>query len=266
MTAVADGFGLSRIGQIAMTVGDLPRAVAFYRDVLGMRFLFEAPPAMAFFDCGGVRLMLSLPEEDGHAAGQRFASIIYYAVDDIQAAAAALERARRGVRGGRRTSSRGCRTPICGWRSSAIPDGNLLAIMSEVRESAEVPGFGDEVLRGRSCRARFCVDAAEAGLLVEAARRVELALRPQRQPAVAGLRARSGCTRRPAAGRCRGRAPPARRAAAAASRRSSTSGRGTPSRRSRRGARRSSSARAPGRSDRGSRRRCARPAPRTRAL
>ena len=62
MTAVADGFGLSRIGQIAMTVADLPRAVAFYRDVLGMTFLFEAPPAMAFFDCGGVRLMMSLPE------------------------------------------------------------------------------------------------------------------------------------------------------------------------------------------------------------
>lgn len=52
MTAVSGGFGVSRIGQIAMTVGDLPRAVAFYRDVLGLRFLFEAPPAMAFFDCG----------------------------------------------------------------------------------------------------------------------------------------------------------------------------------------------------------------------
>ena len=90
MTAVADGFGLSRIGQIAMTVHDLPRAVAFYRDVLGMRFLFEAPPAMAFFDCGGVRLMLSLPEETGSHAGQQFGAILYYAVDDIHQAAAAL--------------------------------------------------------------------------------------------------------------------------------------------------------------------------------
>ena len=44
MAAVTGGFSVSRIGQIAMTVGDLPRAVAFYRDVLGMRFLFEAPP------------------------------------------------------------------------------------------------------------------------------------------------------------------------------------------------------------------------------
>src|SRR5215212_7821207 len=90
MTAADHGFGVARIGQIAMTVGDLPRAVAFYRDVLGMRFLFEAPPAMAFFDCGGVRLMLSLPEQTGSHAGHRFGAILYYAVDDIQQAAAAL--------------------------------------------------------------------------------------------------------------------------------------------------------------------------------
>ena len=90
MTEVTDGIGVSRIGQIAITVEDLPRAIAFYRDVLGLRFLFEAPPAMAFFDCGGVRLMLSLPEETGSHAGQRFGAILYYAVDDIQQAAAAL--------------------------------------------------------------------------------------------------------------------------------------------------------------------------------
>ena len=104
-----------------MTVGDLPRAVAFYRDVLGMRFLFEAPPAMAFFDCGGVRLMLSLPETDGRdGRASSSASILYYAVDDIQAAA---RRSRRAASrsSSRRTSSRGCRTPTCGWRSSAIP-------------------------------------------------------------------------------------------------------------------------------------------------
>jgi catechol 2,3-dioxygenase-like lactoylglutathione lyase family enzyme len=92
MTAVADQFGLSTIGQIAVNVHDLPRAVAFYRDTLGMRLLFEAPPKMAFFDCGGVRLMLSLPET---AEYDHPASIIYYKVDDIQQAAAVLEA--RGV-------------------------------------------------------------------------------------------------------------------------------------------------------------------------
>ena len=90
MTTVAENFGLARIGQIAMTVRDLPQAVAFYRDLLGMKFLFEAPPALAFFDCGGVRLMLSLPEQEGSVAGQQFSSVLYYTVDDIQQAAAVL--------------------------------------------------------------------------------------------------------------------------------------------------------------------------------
>lgn len=80
---------LDRIGQIAVIVHDLERAVAFYRDVLGMRFLFQVP-RMAFFDCGGVRLMLGLPDrpEFDHPA-----SILYYQVDDIHAAHDALAEA-----------------------------------------------------------------------------------------------------------------------------------------------------------------------------
>ena len=73
-------FGLSSIGQVSVTVQDLDRAVSFYRDLLGMRFLFQVPN-MAFFDCAGVRLMLTLPEagsDDVHT------SILYYKVDDIQ--------------------------------------------------------------------------------------------------------------------------------------------------------------------------------------
>ena len=131
MTAVAEGFGLPRIGQIAMTVHDLPRAVAFYRDVLGMRFLFEAPPAMAFFDCGGVRLMLSLPERDGAAAGQQYASVVYYTVDDIQAAARVLEA--RGVvfEAAPHVVARLPQADL--WMAFLRdPDRNLLAVMSEV--------------------------------------------------------------------------------------------------------------------------------------
>jgi len=52
----------ARIGQIAITVSDLDRAVAWYADVLGLPLLFRAPPGLAFFECGGVRLMLSRPE------------------------------------------------------------------------------------------------------------------------------------------------------------------------------------------------------------
>jgi methylmalonyl-CoA/ethylmalonyl-CoA epimerase len=130
MTEVTDGIGVSRIGQIAMTVGDLPRAIAFYRDVLGLRFLFEAPPAMAFFDCGGVRLMLSLPEETGRHAGERFGAILYYAVDDIQQAAAALTA--RGVVF-EQPPHIVARLPHADLWMAFLrdPDGQMLAIMRE---------------------------------------------------------------------------------------------------------------------------------------
>ena len=64
-TPIPIGPSLSRIGQIFVNVHDLDRAIAFYRDVLGMKFLFEAPPNMAFFDCGGIRLMLGVPDRPG---------------------------------------------------------------------------------------------------------------------------------------------------------------------------------------------------------
>ena len=85
-------FELTQIGQIAIIVRDLQRAVAFYRDTLGMRFLFQAPGGLAFFDVGGVRLMLGIAEkpEFSHPA-----SILYYKVEDIGAAYETL--ASRGV-------------------------------------------------------------------------------------------------------------------------------------------------------------------------
>jgi methylmalonyl-CoA/ethylmalonyl-CoA epimerase len=76
-------FELTQIGQIAINVRDLQRAVAFYRDTLAMRFLFQAPGGLAFFDCGGVRLMLGVPEKPEF---DHFASILYYKVPDISAA------------------------------------------------------------------------------------------------------------------------------------------------------------------------------------
>jgi len=78
---------LKSIGQIAIRVRDLDRAVATYRDRLGMTFLFQAPPGLAFFECGGIRLMLTLPEagEFDHAS-----SLLYFTVEDIQAAHMAL--------------------------------------------------------------------------------------------------------------------------------------------------------------------------------
>ena len=71
-----------------MVVKDVPRAVAFYRDTLGMRFLFQAPPALAFFDCGGIRLMLTVPEEKEF---DHPGSILYFKVDDLDAVYADLK-------------------------------------------------------------------------------------------------------------------------------------------------------------------------------
>ena len=121
----------SRIRQIAVVCKDVARATAFYRDTLGLPFLFAAGPSLAFFDCGGVRLMLSLPEEKGDAAGQRFASIIYYAVPDIQEAAAVL--VGRGVQF-EAAPHVVARLPHADLWMGFLrdPAGNMLAIMSEV--------------------------------------------------------------------------------------------------------------------------------------
>ena len=83
MTHTTTDFALAQIGQIAIPVRDVARATAFYRDTLGMRFLFDVPGRLAFFDCGGVRLMLGLPEGP---ESDRLASVIYYKVGDIAAA------------------------------------------------------------------------------------------------------------------------------------------------------------------------------------
>ena len=82
MNETATGIGISRLGQIAINAHDTARATAFYRDVLGLPLLFTAGN-LAFFDCGGVRLMLTPPEkpEFDHPG-----SILYFNVPDITAA------------------------------------------------------------------------------------------------------------------------------------------------------------------------------------
>lgn len=71
------------IGQIHISVTDIDRAVAFYRDVVGLNFLFQVPgQPMAFFECGGVRLYLGIPSDPRYKAN----SFLYYRVEDIDAA------------------------------------------------------------------------------------------------------------------------------------------------------------------------------------
>jgi predicted enzyme related to lactoylglutathione lyase len=118
-------FGLSAIAQVALTVHDVHRATAFYRDVLGIPFLFEAP-GMAFFQAGDVRLMLGLPENDA----QRFSSIVYFKVDDIAGAHRALTDRGIAFTHEPRIVHRGQKTDV--WIAHfQDPDHNQLALMSE---------------------------------------------------------------------------------------------------------------------------------------
>ena len=122
---------LDRIGQIAVPVVDLDRAVTFYRDTLGMRFLFQAPPGLAFFDVGGVRLMLDGPAaaEAGHGA------IIYYRVADLHGTHEALTA--RGVRFESAPHLIARMPDHELWMAFfRDPDHNVLALMSELRSEA----------------------------------------------------------------------------------------------------------------------------------
>jgi methylmalonyl-CoA/ethylmalonyl-CoA epimerase len=126
--------GLSRIHQISMRAHDIDRAVRFYRNGLGLPFLFAAPPSLAFFDCGGVRLMLSAAEPGFDHPG----SILYFAVEDIRQTHGTL--ASRGVA----FRSQPHKIATLADREVWLADfedseGNVLALMSEPRLGSKVP-------------------------------------------------------------------------------------------------------------------------------
>jgi len=128
-SAAATGIGITRLGQIQMRAHDIERAANFYQDVLGLKLLFKAPPNLAFFDCGGVRLMIDKPEkpEFDHPG-----SILYFAVPDIHSAHAKMK-------------DQGVKFEDQPHMIARMPDhdlwmtffrdseGNLLALMSEVK-------------------------------------------------------------------------------------------------------------------------------------
>ena len=121
--------GLSRIGQIAMNAKDLDRAVRFYRDALGLPFLFQAPPQLAFFDCAGTRLLLDVPADK---AFDHPGSVLYFSVEDIGLMHRTL--VSRGVVF-RREPHLIARLPDREVWMAFFDDteGNTLALMSEVR-------------------------------------------------------------------------------------------------------------------------------------
>ena len=119
---------LDQIGQIAVPVADIERSIAFYRDVLGMRFLFQAPPGLGFFDCGGVRLMLDAPAKQ--YAGQ--GSVIYYKVTELQATFEELSA--KGVIFEAKPHLIARMPDHELWMAFfRDPDKNLLALMSEIK-------------------------------------------------------------------------------------------------------------------------------------
>ncbi len=129
MNSNIPGFAVNDISQIGLTVSDLEKAVAFYRDALGLKHLFNAPPAMAFFAAGAMRLMLSHPEKPD---SERFGCALYFRVEDIKVARDAL--AARGVTF-EVEPHRVARMPdhelwLAFFRD---PDRNLLALMTEKR-------------------------------------------------------------------------------------------------------------------------------------
>src|SRR5438445_7560386 len=122
----------STVAQVLIPVEDLERAIVFYRDKLGLRFLFSAPPQMSFFQAGNVRLLVGVPE--GDQPRQR-GSTVYFRVADIHAVFKTL--AERGVKVGA-SPHVVHRTPATElWLTEfRDPDGNHLALMSETPKRA----------------------------------------------------------------------------------------------------------------------------------
>lgn len=120
---------LSDIRQIAITVSDVEEALPFYRDALGLDFLFRPNPDLAFLAAGSVRLMLSTPQGAG-AVGHN--SILYFAVADIEATHEAI--VQRGATDERRPALAAQMPDHALWTSFLRdPDGNLVGLMEEKR-------------------------------------------------------------------------------------------------------------------------------------
>lgn len=122
-----DEISLSEIGQIAITVRDVSVALPFYRDVLGLKFLFSPGPNLAFLSAGAVRLMLSTPQGAGRVGGN---SILYFKVADVAAAHATF--VGRGAMNEREPQMAAKLPDHELWLAFLRdPDGNLVGLMEE---------------------------------------------------------------------------------------------------------------------------------------
>jgi methylmalonyl-CoA/ethylmalonyl-CoA epimerase len=124
------------LGQVAVRGFDMERAIGFYRDVIELPFLFQAGPNLAFFDCGGVRLMLDIPEDK---RTDHPASVLYYRVEEIQSAYGALV-----ARGAQAESEPHLVAKMPDhelWMAFfQDPEGNIVALMAEPRTGDTATG------------------------------------------------------------------------------------------------------------------------------
>jgi predicted enzyme related to lactoylglutathione lyase len=124
---------LSRIKQIALPVREITEASRFYRDTLGMRHLFDAPPALSFFDCGGVQLMLAGPDAQGKDGEEQHA-VLFYDVSDIKSVHGKIKSS-----GARSLEEPHVIARMNGreiWISSfSDGQGNVVSLMSDVAEA-----------------------------------------------------------------------------------------------------------------------------------
>ncbi|MCY4475728.1 MAG: VOC family protein [Chloroflexi bacterium] len=119
------------IGQISISVTDVDRAVDFYRDILGINFLFQVPGdnPMAFFDCSGTRLYINQPENPERAGN----SVIYFQVDSAREAAEDLMERGVAIESDPHIIHQTDNYTL--WMAFfRDPDGNLMAVMSEEGE------------------------------------------------------------------------------------------------------------------------------------
>ena len=129
-----DSIHLSAVGQIGIPVHNLEAATTFYRDTLGMDFIFQVPGMMSFFDCGGVRLMLAIPTSAEH---DHPSSVIYYRVGDIHTTFADLSA--KNVHFTQNPHSVGQMGEVDVWMAFFEDvDGNTLALMSEIKMETKV--------------------------------------------------------------------------------------------------------------------------------
>lgn len=120
------------VGQILIPVEDFSRGVAFYKDTLGLPFLFSAPPQMAFFMCGNVRLLVGV-SPPGTTPQRR--SAIYFSVADIHGVHAGLKGKDADFLAEPHIVHRTPTSEL--WLAEFTdPDGNQLALMSEVRHAS----------------------------------------------------------------------------------------------------------------------------------